>query len=61
MASRKRKFKVFTQTSDLPYDRHTYRIHLKGGDSIDCPDWEMTRSLWFQSASLCSTIEVLDK
>ena len=60
MASRK-KFKTFTLTSEAPYDRHRYRIHLSASDPITVDEWDVARAIWFQAGSRCTTIEVLDK
>ena len=43
MAHRKKKLKTFTSTSDLPYDRHTYKMVLKNGKSIVVDDYELVR------------------
>lgn len=52
----------FTQTSDGPYDRHNYRIHLTNGKSIVLDDYEQVRNLWFQyEKRFLKVIEVLDK
>ena len=38
----------FTNTSDDPYDRHTYRVRLTNDKSIVLDDYELVRGLWFQ-------------
>ena len=52
----------FQQTSDLPYDRHHYRLHLADGRTFDADNWEAVQSAWFELPGLfTSHIEVLDK
>ena len=53
----------FTQTSDLLYDRHKYKLYLKDGNPIIFDNWEDAKSYWFQKSSLgnLNYFEVLDK
>ena len=52
----------FTNTSDGPYDRHTYRVRLTNDKSIVLDDYELVRGLWFQyEKQFLKTVEVLDK
>ncbi len=51
---------LFKQTSDLPYDRHNYRVYTKMGKTYIFDDYEMVRAFWFQSKKLLSHVEVLD-
>ena len=52
----------FEQTSDLPYDRHLYRLVLTDGRAHDFDDYEHVRSVWFELPSMfTSHIDVLDK
>ena len=52
----------FNQTSEDPYDRHTYRLHLSNGEYRDFNSWEETAGAWFQLPALfTSHVEVLDK
>lgn len=55
------EFTVFTETSDTPYDRHTYKVWVDG-DSFIVEDYEELRSLWFHKLRNYSgvTVEVLD-
>jgi len=60
--------KTFTQTSDVPYDRHTYRIHLKSlatnKTTIDFDDFQLAKSYWLSNRQIphyLDYIEVLDK
>ncbi len=59
MASK--KIKRFTVTSELPYDRHTYKVHIDGRDPIHVEDYDVARALWFQLGGRATTIEVIDK
>lgn len=55
---------TFTCTSDAPYDRHTYRIYLKNGKSIDFDYWEQVQEYWFMNSQIpdyLGVIEVVDK
>ena len=54
---------TFTQTSDLPYDRHHYKVVFKGErKAIYCESWEAARAIWFQWAGMqaIDRIEVCD-
>ena len=51
----------FTTYCDKPYDRHTYRILVDGGDPVNVDSWDVARAVWFQLSPRCSTIEVVDK
>lgn len=54
----------FTCTSDLPYDRHTYRLHLKNGKFINFEHYEEVQAYWFthnQIPEYLNVVEVLDK
>ena len=53
--------KWFEETSDLPYDRHDYKVYTQTGKTYVFDDYEMVRAFWFQSKKLLSHIEVLDK
>ena len=59
MASK--KLKTFTLTSEGPYDRHTYIVHVNRGDPIHVEEYDVARALWFQLGGRGSTIEVVDK
>ena len=52
----------FEQTSDKPYDRHTYRIELGDGRSVDIDDYIHLRAVWFESVRNYTgcTVTVLD-
>ena len=51
----------FTTYCDKPYDRHTYKVHVDGGDPIHVEEFDVARAVWFQLSPRCSTIEVVDK
>jgi hypothetical protein len=53
----------FTQTSDIPYDRHNYKLVQTNGKSIIFDNWEDAKSYWFQKTSFgnLNYFEVLDK
>lgn len=55
--------KIFTQTSDLLYDRHDYKLFLKNGKPILFDNWEDAKYYWFEKVSLGNLdyFEVLDK
>ena len=40
----------FTQTSDEPYDRHTYELVLPSGKTLMFQDYEHLRAIWFEAA-----------
>lgn len=53
--------RYFEQTSDEPYDRHIYRLHLTNGKYVDFENYDMIRSAWFQTANqFLSHVEVLN-
>jgi hypothetical protein len=55
---------VFRQTSDVPYDRHTYEIVLKTGKTVFFDDWEDAQGYWFvhqQIPDYLDYVNVLDK
>lgn len=54
--------KVFSQTSDLPYDRHQYRFVLDDSRSIVVESYEEIQYLWSQLPDgMNACIEVLDR
>ena len=56
------KLKTFTCTSSAPYDRHTYKLHLKDGRTTIFHDYEQLRAYWMQTNQIMglSHVEVLD-
>ena len=50
----------FTQTSDELYDRHTYKLVAKSGETINVDNWMQAREIWWNRKSFLSHIEVLD-
>lgn len=55
--------KVFTNTSDLLYDRHNYKLFQNNGKTIVFDNWEDAKSYWFEKISFGNLdyFEVLDK
>ena len=55
--------KIFSNTSDLLYDRHNYKLIQNDGNSIIFDNWQDAQSYWFERYSLgtLSYFEVLDK
>ena len=55
--------KNFTQTSDLPYNRHDYKLFFKNGKIIEFDNWEDAQVYWLQwsSTGQLDLFEVLDK
>jgi hypothetical protein len=52
----------FSQTSDVPYDRHEYRLIFSNNDSIIFQSYEQLMEKWFSTPSMfTSRVEVLDK
>ena len=51
----------FKVTSDKPYGRHIYRLHLTDGRHVDFEDYEDLQATWFQTAKMfLNKVEVLD-
>ena len=50
----------FTETSGELYDRHTYKIVSKTGETINVDNWMQAREIWWNRKSFLSHIEVLD-
>ena len=48
MTPKKDEIKWFAQTSDKPYNRHTYRLKFHNGKAIVYDDYEVMRAHWFQ-------------
>ena len=55
--------KNFTQTSDLLYDRHNYKLFFKNGKTMEFDNWEDAQVYWFQwsSTGQLDQFEVIDK
>jgi hypothetical protein len=55
-------FRVFTQTSEEPYDRHDYKLTTADGRSFIFDNYEDLRAAWFQNSAMLSgsTVQVLD-
>ena len=52
--------RYFTETSGELYDRHTYKIVSKTGETINVDNWLQAREIWWNSKAFLSHIEVLD-
>ena len=53
--------RYFTQTSDLPYDRHHYKIYYHGGEIKIVESWEEVQEIWWNTISqFISHVDVLD-
>ena len=53
--------RYFQVSSDKPYDRHIYRLHLIDGRYVDFEDYEDLHATWFQTAKMfLNSVEVLD-
>tara|TARA_B100000035_G_C20982806_1_gene546302 strand:- start:1104 stop:1316 length:213 start_codon:yes stop_codon:yes gene_type:complete len=50
----------FTETSDELYDRHTYKIVSKSGETIHVDNWMQAREIWWNKKQFLSHVEVLD-
>jgi len=52
----------FTETSDLSYDRHHYKVFYHDGETKVVESWEEAQLIWWNTApQLLSHIEILDK
>ena len=52
--------RYFTETCPKSYDRHNYKLILKGGKEVVYTDYEYMRAVWFQHKFFCERVEVLD-
>ena len=52
--------RYFTETSDQLYDRHTYKIVSKTGETINVDNWLQAREIWWNRKAFLSHVEVLD-
>jgi hypothetical protein len=55
---------IFSQTSDVPYDRHHYEVCLTTGKPIFFDNWSSAQEYWWnhhQIPDYLSFINVLDK
>ena len=50
----------FTETSDELYDRHTYKIVSKTGETINVDNWLQAREIWWNRKAFLSHVEALD-
>ena len=57
--------RYFSQTSDIPYDKHQYRIKFDTGKAIVFPDWDSMIEFWWSSVAAWgnkrnAVVEVVD-
>ena len=52
--------KIFTHTSDKPYDQNSYKIIFKNGKSVTVDDYRTMKNMWYQWREEVSNVEVLD-
>ncbi len=52
--------RYFTETSGESYDRHTYKIVSKTGETINVDNWLQAREIWWNRKAFLSHVEVLD-
>ena len=53
--------RIFTSTSEKPYDRHKYKIIFKNGKSVILEDYQTMKNMWYQWRNEISNVEVLDE
>ena len=51
--------KIFTQTSDKPYDQNKYKIVFKNGKSVVVENYETMKSMWYQWRKDVSNVEII--
>tara|TARA_B100000902_G_scaffold41685_1_gene49259 strand:- start:581 stop:793 length:213 start_codon:yes stop_codon:yes gene_type:complete len=53
--------RYFKETSNAPYDRHQYKVHLKDNEFVVFDDWMSAQGFWFEKVGTgrLITIEVL--
>ena len=53
--------RYFSQTSDIPYDRHHYKVVTTTNEYV-FDDYEQVRQMWWNyDSSLLKHVEVIDK
>ena len=53
--------KFFQQTSDKPYNRHSYKVFSKSGEFMVFDSYMDAQATWFQKNVFLSHIVILDK
>lgn len=43
---------VFSQTSDIPYDRHDYEVVLSSGKKVFFDNWADTQNYWWMNCQI---------
>ena len=51
--------KIFTHTSDKPYDQNQYKINFKNGKSIIVEDYTSMKHLWYQWREQVTNVEII--
>ena len=51
----------FAQSSDIPYDRHHYRIIAKSGQTYVLNSYEEVLETWWNKRQFIDRVEVIDK
>lgn len=54
------ELEVFKQTSDIPYDRHNYKIVLENGKKIHFDSYEEVHVYWFQHSEIPNYLKYVD-
>lgn len=57
--SKRKKLNTFTQTSDQPYTRHYYRLHLHNSNPLTFTDYEQLQAAWYILPNT-NYVEILD-
>lgn len=53
-------FKIFQQTSNEPYDRHTYEIVLKSKKRLKFEYYEEAQEYWFEHWEIPDYLDILE-
>ena len=51
--------KIFKQTSDKSYDRHTYEIFLKSGKKVKFKWYDDAREYWFTHSQIPNYLDFI--
>lgn len=54
------ELQVFLQTSDVPYDRHTYEIVLVSGKKLKFDYYEEAQAYWWQNCQMPDYLKVMN-
>ena len=50
---------TFSQTSDVPYDRHSYEVILKNGKKVFFEHWEEAQVYWWQNCQIPDFLDLI--